>query len=144
MRTPYFIAYPNKILENYHIMQSILPVEEVFYSTKPNVENITFDALAKGNASFDIVKLSEMKRLVRLGVVPNKIICSLPIKNSYEIKKMYELGCRYFVYNCEQEYKKLIELAPSALKIARIKIDDKENEGIEYGLSKKELITMNF
>lgn len=134
MNTPYVIVYPNRIKENYKVMYECLEVDKLFYATKPNVENITFQTLAECGANFEIVSSKEMIRLIKLGVDPENIICSVPIKPIEDLKKMYSLGCRYFVYDCIQELNHLKQYCPEAKKILRLSLKSIFCDEIGYGM----------
>ena len=134
MKTPYFTVSPQKIVENYKMLSEALPVERVYYATKPNSEQITLRTLTEAGGAFEINSVSEMKTLLEMGVSAEDIICSLPIKTVVELSNMYSLGCRYFVYDDISEYKKLLTYSPDALKIARINICDISYGDIDYGM----------
>ena len=63
-KTPYFIAYPAKIVENYRLMSSVLPVDRLYYATKPNGEAPTLSALIAEGANFEIICADEMEQLL--------------------------------------------------------------------------------
>ena len=139
MNTPYIIAHKKKIVDNYLTMCSLLPVDKVFYATKPNIENITFQVLAENNAKFEVVSSREMHRLIKLGVKPCDIICSVPIKPIDDLRKMYMLGCRYFVYDCLQELEHLNKYCKESKKILRLSVHDFFNDEIGYGMCFKDV-----
>lgn len=142
MNTPFFLVDTERIIVNYKKLKKELPVEQIFYATKPNNEEITINTLKNINASFEIVSSLEMKRLLELGVEEKNIICSLPIKKSIEIENLYKLGCRYFVYDDEKEYDKLIKISPKAKKIARLSVTSISDNDIGFGLEISQLKEM--
>lgn len=134
MKTPYFTVSPSKIVENYRMLAEMLPVEGVYYATKPNSENITLRTLVDIGGAFEINSANEMKILLKMGARAENIICSRPIKTTLELREMYNYGCRYFVYDDISEYKNLFNYSPEALKIARINICDISSGDIDYGM----------
>ena len=142
MKTPYFIVYPAKIVENYRLMSSVLPVDRLYYATKPNGEAPTLSALIDEGANFELVCADEMEQLLSLGVKPEDMICSLPVKTAEEIRRMYALGCRYFVYDSERQYEMLCRLSPEAKKIVRINMRFTSPHDLVYGLYPEEIQEM--
>lgn len=142
MKTPYFIVYPDRIAANYRLMASTLPVDRLYYATKANGEAPTLSALAEAGAGFEIVCADEMEELLALGVKPENIICSLPIKTAEEIARMYALGCRYFVYDSEGQYELLQKLSPEAKKIVRLQLRFVSPHDLVYGLYPEEIADM--
>ena len=142
MKTPYFIVYPDRIAANYRLMASTLPVDRLYYATKANGEAPTLSALAEAGAGFEIVCADEMEELLALGVKPENIICSLPIKTAEEIARMYALGCRCFVYDSEGQYELLQKLSPEAKKIVRLQLRFVSPHDLVYGLYPEEIADM--
>lgn len=142
MKTPYYKTDLSKIKENYLIMKDIFQGAEVFYATKPNAENKVFDTLAKVGASFEIVSDKELDYLIKIGVPSSKIICSLPVKPKWFIKKLYKSGCNYFVFDDIAEFKKLMTYAPNSKKILRLSVHEITSTDIEWGMTLEQAISM--
>ena len=142
MKTPFYIAYPATIAENYRLMRSALPVDRLYYATKANGEEPTLSVLIKEGAGFDLVCADEMEMLLSLGVQPENMICSLPVKTAEEIERMYALGCRYFVYDSESQYELLCRLSPEAKKIVRLNMRFASPNDLVYGLYPEEIRLM--
>ena len=141
-KTPYFLAYPRKIAENYRLMCDALPVDRLYYATKANGEAITLSALISEGAGFELVCADEMEYLLSLGVRAEDIICSLPVKTEDEISRMTALGCRYFVYDSERQYDQLCTLAPKAKKIVRLNMRFCSPHDLVYGMYPEEIADM--
>lgn len=140
MNTPFFLVNKEKIYRNYKTLQEKMPVDYVYYATKPNNERITIQTIRRMNGLYEIVSSAEMKYLLSIGVKANRVICSLPIKKEEEISTLYNFGCRYFVFDCLREYKKLCRLSPTAKKIARLSISDISDNDIGFGLTMEQMI----
>ena len=142
IKTPYYIAHPKRIAENYRLMSKALPVDRLYYATKANGEALTLKALIAEGAGFEVVCADEMEYFLSLGVSAEDMICSRPIKTAEEISRMYALGCRYFVYDSESQYELLREYSPGAKKIVRLNMRFVSPHDLVFGLYPEEIADM--
>lgn len=142
MDTPYYLFETNIVKQNYDILKNYLAVDKLFYALKANSENRILEALNINGANFEIASIGELEKLKKLNVKPDRIICSLPIKSEKMIENLYRYEVGYFVFETEQEYFKLKQLAGNAKLILRIDITDIAENAIEFGMSYESFINL--
>jgi ornithine decarboxylase len=140
MNTPVFIFDKNELIKCYNEIKSQLGGIRVYYALKANANKDVLSVLSLIGADFEVASLGEFNALIDLGVPPIRIICGLPIKPIDWLKRMYEDGCRYFVFDTISELEKLVEYSPNAIKVLRVGINDILAESIEYGMPNNEII----
>lgn len=135
MTTPFYLFDLAAIQRNYvHICQLLKDCDKVFYALKANGEQTIINSMKKHAIPFEVSSIGEFQ----IAKGETDIICSLPIKSEEMITELYKEGCKYFVFDCWEEYEKLVRLAPNALKIVRINIKDLSPDTIDYGMTEKE------
>ena len=142
IKTPYYIAHPKRIAENYRLMRETLPVDRLYYATKANGEAPTLRALIAEGAGLEIVCADEMEHLLSLGVSAEDMICSRPVKTAEEIARMYALGCRCFVYDSESQYELLRRYSPEAKKLVRLNMRFVSPRDLVFGMYPEEIAAM--
>ena len=135
INTPCYTFELETIQANYKYLCNHLKVcDRVFYALKANGEPTIIKMLGNNNVPFEVCSCGEMNIVKENVEKPIEIICSLPVKTKTLIKYLYNEGCRYFVFDCWEEYQKLEELAPEALRIVRLNIKDISSSTIDYGM----------
>jgi ornithine decarboxylase len=106
----------------------------VFYAVKanPDIEIIKF--VNKLGMGFEIASEGELKLLSSIGVKPERIISSNPVKTFKFLKMAASYGVSYFAYDSEDEVDKMAGLLPGCNVYVRLSVP---NEGSEWPLSKK-------
>ncbi|MEO5360765.1 MAG: type III PLP-dependent enzyme [Nitrospirota bacterium] len=107
---------------------------KVFYAVKANPSVEVLRLLTGLDVGFEISNIGELNVLSALGVNPERIISSNPVKTTDFIKSAYSYGVRYFSYDSPTEIEKLSQHAPNSNLYVRLAIP---NEGSEWPLSKK-------
>lgn len=137
--TPYYSFDLTKIKKNYrHMCRLLSQCDHVFYALKANGEKTIVQSMESYKVPFEISSLGELNIVKESAGTDFSIICSLPVKSSDMIKEMYNNHCKYFVFDSWNEFYKLNNFAPDALKILRIKITDISETAIDYGMTEKE------
>lgn len=133
-RTPCLLFDLSQIRRNYReIMRSIDGVE-VCYAVKANDHIKVLETLAREGSSFEISSLNEMRKLLRLNVVPSKIVCFNPIKSPEFLTEMAKHGVEVMAYDSTEEIDKIAKYAPQSKVVLRISVS---NEGSDWPLTKK-------
>lgn len=139
MDTPFYLFDLATIRHNYiHICQLLKDCDKVFYALKANGEQTIVDSMKKYAVPFEVSSIGEFQIVNNDSECRSETICSLPVKSEAMITKLYKEGCNYFVFDCWDEYEKLIRLAPNAVKIVRINITDLSPDTIDYGMTENE------
>ncbi|QID32527.1 type III PLP-dependent enzyme [Pampinifervens florentissimum] len=107
---------------------------KVYYAVKANDHVDILKTLAELGSGFEVASSEELKKVLELGVKPERIISSNPVKPMDFIAYAYEKGINRFVVDSFTEVEKLTKTAPRSRVYARLVVP---NEGSDWPLSKK-------
>lgn len=131
---PYLLIDKEIIREKVSLIGKNIKNSKVFYAVKanPDVEVLRFlNSLGTG---FEIASEGELQILASLGVEPERIITSNPMKTFKFLEHAVDYGVNYFAYDSMVEVEKLARYAPGCNVYVRLTVP---NEGSEWPLSKK-------
>lgn len=134
MDTPVLLLDRDKLSDKASLIGSGIRGSRVFYAVKahPDVEVLRFfDSLGVG---FEIASEGELRILDGLGVSPERIITSNPMKSPKFLRMAAEYGVSYYAFDSTEEVDKMSVLAPGASVYLRLSVP---NEGSEWPLSRK-------
>jgi ornithine decarboxylase len=94
---------------------------------KANPDLAVVETIAASSLGFEVSSEDELALLTGLGVSPNRIISSNPIKTPGFIEAMHALGRREFVFDSTTEAEKLARLAPGSDAVIRLTVDNLES-----------------
>ncbi len=134
IRTPLLIMDKERIKDKALKIGKAITNSRVFYAVKANSDIKILKLLDKLGLGFEIASEGELKVLSSIGVNPDKIISSNPVKSDKFIKLARSYGVDYFAFDSFDEADKLAKLAPRCKVYVRISVP---NEGSEWPLSKK-------
>jgi ornithine decarboxylase len=134
IRTPTLLIDKEKLIENAKLIGKQIPGSRVFYAVKANGDPKILRILKELDIGFEIASIGEFNELKKLGIEPDRIITSNPIKSIEFIEQLYNFGVKYFVFDSPSELEKLEKFAPGCLCYVRLSVP---NEGSEWPLSKK-------
>ncbi|HDH50941.1 MAG TPA: type III PLP-dependent enzyme, partial [Nitrospirae bacterium] len=123
-----------KIREKASIIGKNINNSKVFYAVKANPDEKVIKLINKLNLGFEIASEGELKILSALGVSPERIISSNPVKSLSFLKMASSYGVNYFAFDSAEEVDKLARFAPGCNVYVRIAVP---NEDSEWPLSKK-------
>lgn len=132
--TPVLLLDREKIREKARLIGSRIGNSRVFYAVKanPDPEVVGFiDSLGLG---FEIASEGELSILSALGVSPERIISSNPVKSHKFLGLAASYGVRYFSYDSGAEVDKMAGSVPGAKVYVRLSVP---NEGSDWPLSRK-------
>jgi diaminopimelate decarboxylase len=140
--TPTYVYSSTTLERHYAAMAAGFPANTlVAYSVKANGNLAVIRTLAKLGAGADIVSEGEMRRALKAGVPPNKIVFSGVGKTAQELSAALEAGVHQFNVESEPELRALSEIAaakgkraPVALRI-NPDVDAKTHAKITTGTS---------
>ena len=92
--TPCFVYSEKSIIENFKEIQDVFCSDKrnVFYSVKANSNLSILKLLSDMGSGFDIVSIGELKRVLKIGADPKKIIYSGVGKSESDIRQSIEAG----------------------------------------------------
>lgn len=134
LNTPFLVVDLDRVIENYRVLNTNLPVAKCFYSVKSNSSPQVIKTLLANGSNFECASLGEIELCLNVGVQPKNIHFGNTIKNIKAIKKGFAYGVRSFAFDCEEELLKLHKHAPGASLTCRISTT---GEGAIWGLCEK-------
>ncbi len=132
--TPYLLMDEAKVRQKVRSIGKKIKNSRVFYAVKanPGVEVLKLvDSLGIG---FEIASEGELNILASIGVGPERIITSNPVKSFRFLRMAADYGVSYYAYDSKDEVLKLRDYAPGCNVYVRLSVP---NEGSEWPLSKK-------
>jgi len=107
---------------------------KIYYALKANPHPGIVELLQELDCSFEISSQGELELLLQLGVSPQKVISSNPVKDQVLIRSAYASGINLFAFDSYTEVEKLSRFAPGSKVYVRLSVS---NEGSEWPLSRK-------
>lgn len=132
--TPVLLLDRDKIREKASILGSHIRNSRVFYAVKANPDIETLRLVNGLGLGFEIASEGELAMLSRIGVEPERIISSNPVKSYKFLEMAASYGVGYFAYDSRDEVDKLARMIPGSSVYVRLSVP---NEGSEWPLSRK-------
>ncbi|HEX4044310.1 MAG TPA: diaminopimelate decarboxylase [Gammaproteobacteria bacterium] len=140
--TPCYIYSRAAISANWHAFQRGLHhlPHRICYAVKANSNLTILNLFAQWRASFDIVSIGELERVLAAGGQPNQIIFSGVGKNTAEIARAIDVGIHCFNVESIEELHRLNQLATQKNKTVNFalrinpNVDAKTHHYISTGL----------
>jgi ornithine decarboxylase len=117
----FWVADMNRPRESLSMWREQLPNIRVFYAMKCCDEPNLLRFLADNGCGFDCASKSEIARILDLGVDPERIVFSHPIKTREALRFAKEQGVRRLVFDTMEELDKIVKFYPSADVFLRVK-----------------------
>jgi ornithine decarboxylase len=131
---PYLLIDTAKVKQKVRSIGKQVKNSKVFYAVKANPDVEVIRLADKLGLGFEIASEGELRILSSIGVGPERIITSNPVKSFRFLKMAAEYGVSYFAYDSKDEVLKLCDYVPGASVYVRLSVP---NEGSEWPLSKK-------
>lgn len=132
--TPFLLIDSDKVREKTSMIGRYIKNSKVFYAVKANPDRDILNFLNYLKTGFEISSEGELEILSSLGVEPERIISSNPIKSVKFLKMAATYGIKYFAFDSAEEINKLSQFVPHCNVYIRLSVP---NEGSEWPLSKK-------
>lgn len=131
---PYLLMDRDVVSEKVAKIGTNIRNAKVFYAVKANPDIEVLRLMNSLGTGFEIASEGELQMLASLGVAPERIITSNPMKTFKFLEQAVEYGLQYYAYDSRVEVDKLARFAPGARVYVRLSVP---NEGSEWPLSKK-------
>ncbi len=115
-------------------MGSHIRNSRVFYAFKANPAPEVAELIASLGLGFEIASEGELRVLKELGIGPERIITSNPVKSFKFLREAAQYGVEYYSFDSIDEVDKLTSLVPGAKAYIRLSVP---NEGSDWPLSRK-------
>jgi ornithine decarboxylase len=134
VQTPVLLLDRDKVREKVGLIGSRIRNARVFYAMKANPDPDTVRFIKGLGLGFEIASEGELRVLETLGVEPNRIISSNPVKSLAFLEMAARYGVSYYAYDSPAEVEKMARLVPRAMVYLRLSVP---NEGSAWPLSNK-------
>jgi ornithine decarboxylase len=104
--TPLLILDCGQVRQNYRRLRAALPTVQVHYAVKALPEAAVLSALCNEGSHFDAASIGELTLLRQVGVTPDRVMHTHPIKTLAEIRTALGYGCNTFVFDNADELTK--------------------------------------
>ncbi len=101
-----------------------LPGVAVLYAVKAFDDELLIKTLAGHVDGFDVASLAEIQSVLAIGVAPQRLTFSNPVKIPAHIAEAYRLGVRWFAADSRDEIAKLAAHAPKSDVFLRLRVAD--------------------
>lgn len=132
--TPYLLVDREVLCEKIALIGRNIRNSKVFYAIKANPDRQIAEILNNLGVGFEISSDGELHILSSLGVGPERIITSNPVKTLSFLEEAAKYGIRHFAYDSKAEVGKMSQYVPGSQVYVRLSVP---NEGSEWPLSKK-------
>ena len=132
--TPFFVVDLRVVGAQYDRLQRAFGEARIHYAVKCNPEPRILETLARRGSSFEVASCNELLVLRDLGVSPDRVLFSNPVKSPVEIARAYRAGLRRFAFSSVGELEKIAEHAPGSKVYARLSVVDTD---AQFPLSQK-------
>src|SRR5208337_584311 len=131
---PYLLMDKEVVIEKVSQIGKRIRNSKTFYAIKANPDREVLKLMSSLGTGFEIASEGELQILAELGVGPERIITSNPVKTFKFLEQAVDYGLRYFAFDSAVEVDKLARYAPGSNVYIRLTVP---NEGSEWPLSKK-------
>lgn len=132
--SPYLLIDKDVVREKVESIGKNIKNSKVFYAVKANPDREVLSYLNNLGIGFEIASEGELRILSDLGVEPERIITSNPVKTLIFLEQAVSYGVEYYAFDSIAEVDKLSRYAPDKSVYVRLTVP---NEGSEWPLSKK-------
>jgi ornithine decarboxylase len=132
--TPVLLMDRDKIKEKAGLIGSGIAGSRVFYAMKANPDPEVVRFVHELGMGFEIASEGELRVLRDIGVSPENIITSNPVKSMGFLRTAAASGIRYYAFDSVAEVHKMAASVPTAKVFVRLSVP---NEGSDWPLSRK-------
>lgn len=123
--TPFLALDLGTVRDRYHSLVGAFAGRiGVCYAVKCNPDPEVLTTLAAAGSGFEIASAAELEMLLPLGVDPERVLYSNPVKPPSHVRQTFERGVRRFAVDCLGEVLKVAEQAPGSQVYVRVRVDD--------------------
>jgi len=133
--TPFLVVDLGVVARHYHQLVKCFPYAKIHYAVKANPDTEILKLLAGLGANFDVASVYELRKLLGLGISPDRISYGNTIKKASDIREHYEAGVRLFVTDSEYDLRNIAKAAPGSRVFVRILTEGLETA--DWPLSRK-------
>ena len=143
--TPFFLFDLDRVRKKYEAISSAFPGAIIHYATKANNHREVLKTLISAGSRFEIGSKQEAEQMLALGVSPKDLIFSAPVKLPSHIRDTYKMGLDLFVFDSEEELRKLAILAPKSRVLLRLSVGNEGSlfpMGLKFGAPAEQALSL--
>ena len=143
--TPFFLFDLDRVREKYEAISSAFPGATTYYATKANNNKEVLKTLISAGSRFEIGSKQEAEMMIELGASPKDLIFSCPVKLPSHIRDTYKMGVDLFVFDSEEELRKLAILAPKSRVLLRLSVGSEGSLfplGLKFGAPAEQALSL--
>lgn len=118
--TPYLTMDLDAVVAAYRALRDLMPDIAVHYAMKCNPDPRVLARLHAEGCSFEVASHTELAELAALGVRPEGVLFSNPVKMWRHIRDAYRMGLTRFAFDSVAELDKVATHAPGAAVYVRL------------------------
>lgn len=123
-RTPCLLFSRQAIRDQYARVRESFPGTPVFFAVKANPHQEVARVLHEAGCGFEVSSVAELEMVTALGVSPERLISSNPIKAPEFVRLARRAGIVDFVVDSVDEVRKMVRHAPDARLRIRLAVDN--------------------
>ncbi len=117
LSTPTLLLSRSEVHRNYRDLSAALPRAKMYYAVKANDHPALLAEVQRAGGRFDVCSLGEIESVRGVGVSPNELLHTHPIKSPREFDGAVAAGVRTFVVENGSEAEKLARYSETPLNI---------------------------
>ena len=117
MPTPFLALSPSRVEHNVRTLRKELPGVKLYYAMKSNPDLDLLRLLKDRVDGIDVASYGEVSITEEVGITPDRLIHSNPIKKEIDIQKCVHHGVRWFTFDNMDEIPKLQRFAPNSNRL---------------------------
>lgn len=120
------------VRKNYHELKKAFPYAVSYTAVKANSAEGILELLNEEGASFEIATIEELRKSIKRGISPERIIFSHPAKDAIEIAESFKIGVNRFASDSQEDIALIAKHAPGSKVMVRIKTshEDKNHNSL--------------
>ncbi len=133
-KTPFLLLDLERVRAQARRFKAAIPRLEPHYAVKANPHPAVLAVLIEEGVGFEIASVAELDLLLGLGVAPEGVFYSNPIKSRESLQYAARAGVQWYVLDSLDELRKIVAVVPKAKLYLRI---ETPNTGAEWPLTGK-------
>ena len=133
--TPFLVVNLSTIKKKYEELTNNFPFAKIHYAVKANPAIEVLKLLKDLGSNFDVASVYELRKLLSIGVSPDRISYGNTIKKAKDIREHYDAGVRLYVTDSESDLRNIAKAAPGSKVFVRILTEGVETA--DWPLSRK-------
>ncbi|XP_065080254.1 ornithine decarboxylase-like [Ochlerotatus camptorhynchus] len=120
---PFHVLDLDDVVQKHHNWLELLPRVKPFYAVKCNDDPFILETLACLGTGFDCASKAEIRKILEMGVEPERIIYAHPVKSKESLQFAQEKRVTKMTFDSELELEKIANYYPGAELVLRFRHD---------------------